>query len=507
MKLRPLLVCVVLLTLARGLTCSAQTAAPPPPPAAKVIITHFDSLERMPAGYEEETLGAFADALHADASLTGHVIVYDGRRGCEGAPLKLAERIRQSLVERRSVARTRVELKDGGELDKPLVLLQAQPAGATPSYLAPLRAGEAQRVKCEDTKRENKVGRYFNFFVCLIVVLLGCYWLHVLNRDGELRFLFRAYVCWWASWLAWLVVWTLKAFEPPLDVRTLNLISFVFTDVNAVLWILVYFNLTRGNRFRVSDSLATFMTIFLPLVIGYGALLLYFGRTSDMAYEIQESIELCVGFVAAMLVGWAFSLRYNTNVVFVVGYAYGFSQPIAFKAFFHEADDETSRKLFVVIFIVLGFLKLVWATVVTRYFLERPASTESLVNKSAPGAGLRSVLPRKWVAPLVVQTGALLLGFTLFLRLGMPSFLSDVMMAIGTLTVFITTVVGVVTWVRNFIKSNAPDSGPGDGDGGDEGKEVKAEGDKAEDDKIGEDKGGAAEGGRDRGGETRGDKV
>jgi len=204
------------------------------------------------------------------------------------------------------------------------------------------------------------------------------------------------------------------------------------------------------------DSLSLSISIILVLAIGYGGLYLYFGDDSARAYEIQESVELCVGFVATMLIGWAFALRYNTNVVFVVGYAYGFAQPFAFKAFFDVAENESTRKLFIVVLIVLAFLKIVWATVVTRYFLQIPETSESLVMKSNSSSS--SGLFQNWTIALAVQTIVLFAVFMFLLFRKMPNFLSEVAKTIGQLVGFFSILVGAVKlWGHLTSKLNLQD--------------------------------------------------
>jgi hypothetical protein len=308
-----------------------------------------------------------------------------------------------------------------------------------------------------------EAGKQLNLLVCALVVAGGFYWLYVLDRrwQHKYRFLYRAYTCWWLAWLVWLIIYTLMMFQVPRDPTTRDVVVLTISDLNGLFFILVYFNLTRGNAFRVKDALFRSITILFVLGIGYGSLYVYFKNDFSRAYEIHESIGLCVGFVTTMLLGWAFALRFNTQVVIVVGYCYGFSQPFAYKVAFHAqaASQATGKEgqLFVVVLLVLAFLKIVLATVVTTYLVQKPEYTGNLVVESRSRSNIGSL--HGWVGPVGIQTLLLLTVFMYFLSRRLPNLVGEVMKTIGQLVGFFAVLMGgIKLWGQIAEKLNRPDA-------------------------------------------------
>lgn len=285
--------------------------------------------------------------------------------------------------------------------------------------------------------------KFFNLIVCFIVVILGFYWLRFFDRKwkDKHRFLYRAYACWWFSWLAWVISWILirgSFFQSEVVQHALSLL---FTDLNATFLILVYFNLTRGNQFRIIDALYLSGIIILAIALVFGLLHLYI-RDFKYAAAIQIDVELCIGFVTTMLLGWAFALRYNTNVVLVVGYVYGFLQPISYRAVFHPEEFPRSPNLFITVIAVLGFMKIVWATVITWFFMQDPKTTESLVRQSS--SSTRSWPFQGRMTAFEIQTLVLIGAFVLFLSLRMQDFTSKVIGGITQLLAVYGILMGAI---------------------------------------------------------------
>jgi hypothetical protein len=294
-------------------------------------------------------------------------------------------------------------------------------------------------------------GSLLNLIICALVVGCGLYWFLSLKHKwrGAYRFIYRGYVYWWTSWAVWLIAWSLITFGMPPGHEWLNnFLSLVASDLNGILIILVYFSLTRGNEFGSSAALRRGGLIVLALAAYYGALYVLFER--DIALQLHERWSLCIGVVSQILLGWAIALRFNAKAALIFGYVYGFAQPAVYEAALHaeavtkevvkeaaqlnalvaqvinapgvqitlNRDDllhqmEAANKLttsFVVVLIVLAFLKLSLATIVTRYFTQTPETTSSLVNESAAVSAGQP--PSDWKKALYAQLVVLLAFFT-----------------------------------------------------------------------------------------------
>lgn len=298
--------------------------------------------------------------------------------------------------------------------------------------------------------------RNLNLIIVFIVVGWGAYFMYILDQkwQNEYRFLYRAFTCWWLSWLAWAATWlVIPLFEShPLAA----IITFLLSDLNAVFLVLVYFYLTRGNEFQIKDALHRASSILLALGLGFWALHSYI-PDPDLAKELQESLELCIGVVATMLLGWAFALRFNSTVVLMIGYIYGLLQPIAYMALFHEDKFARSPDPFITAIMVLAFLKIAWATVVTWYFMQEPESTENLVKQSKRRSHFQLFQSRTGV--LELQTVVLIGAYVLFLSIRMQAFLDTVTGLITKLVVIFGILVSLKNlWSRFTSKPNGQDS-------------------------------------------------
>ena len=305
--------------------------------------------------------------------------------------------------------------------------------------------------------------KFLNLIICFIVVGSGACLLYVLDQKwkGKYRFLYRAFTCWWLSWVAWIAAWVLIKLSLFEKKALQEVLSLILSDLNAIFLFLVYFNLTRGNQFRIKDALYRSSIIILALAISFWALRFYI-PSPEIANDLQQSLELCMGVIATMLLGWAFALRYNTIAVLGVGFVYGFLQPIAYMAIFHEDKFHLFPELFITAIITLAFMKIALATVVTWYFMQVPESTESLVkqSKSHPHSGLFQGKTKI----LELQTLILVGAFIFFLSLRMQDFVDKAAKLITQVLAVYGVLLGVVKlWSqytsKQAIREDAPKIG------------------------------------------------
>ena len=311
-----------------------------------------------------------------------------------------------------------------------------------------------------------EAGKYFNLIICCMVVVSGLYWLIFLDQKwtGKYRFLYRAFACWWLAWVAWVPAWILSAFNVIESEHPRDIIILIFTDLNMVFLVLVYFNLTRGNQFRIIDALHRSISIIIALAVSFGVLYPYFGKF-DTAMKLQLQWELCLGMVATMLLGWAFALRFNTNVVLAVGYVYGFCQPFAYKSVFEVSKNDSAQTAVAIALndsaqtataaaaaaaadatagialVVLSFVKIILATVVTYFFLQEPKTTKNLVSESGPLYQFR--LFQNWSRELIAQTIILVTGFVVLLLVLMRNEISHVIERLSQVVAFYMVLIGI----------------------------------------------------------------
>jgi hypothetical protein len=164
----------------------------------------------------------------------------------------------------------------------------------------------------------------------------------------------------------------------------LKIVTLIFDNLNSVLMILVYFVITRGNRFDESKVQTAFLQVSGSLLLG--CLILYlFARviSLDFAYEVHRTWSLCLGVFAPVLIGWACYLRYNTRLILVVGFAYGFMQPLIYTTELAPVQSiigPQSIGLYKPIFaMTLGGLKVLWAILFTQVLAHGATSGEPLV--------------------------------------------------------------------------------------------------------------------------------
>lgn len=231
-------------------------------------------------------------------------------------------------------------------------------------------------------------GTVTNLVLSASVVIYGfLVWLRDKTLGTRHPYRILAYRCWWASWLCWVFAWgmlfaaALKGGQVPLS---LKIVTLVFDNLNSVFLILVYFVVTRGDDFDATMIKAAFLQISGSLALGCSLLYLLAPVVgSDFAYEVHRTWSLCVGVFAPMLVGWACNLRYNTLLVLVIGFAYGFIQPLVYATQLETAQSAAVQGFMQsykpVVAMTLGGLKVLWAIAFMQVLAHGSVSGESLV--------------------------------------------------------------------------------------------------------------------------------
>lgn len=305
---------------------------------------------------------------------------------------------------------------------------------------------------------------FSNFIVCSIVGLSGLYWLKKFSQKYEKRnhYIFRSYVCWWLSWVIWGITWALIAFtdwEHTSRVRLLLALS----DLNAIFLITVYFTLTRGNTYKATEAMMDFGFLLLAVAAGYGTFWLFLPQRFD---HLQIGWGLCLSAISDILVGQAFSFRYRTRAVLIVGFVYAFSQPVAFDAILHNAaidkDPQSSIAILAAFMFVLAIFKVLWATVVTMYFTQAPAVKENIVIDHSKSTLLPPFKKLPW--PVFVQTLVLVAAIIILLIVTIDSELPEaakseighIFAALSTLVGLIAALVKFFDWLRKHVEGGRP---------------------------------------------------
>lgn len=257
-----------------------------------------------------------------------------------------------------------------------------------------------------------------NLLIAGTVVLFGIHWLRSSQYPHKLAFRWRAYRCWWASWVSWVVAWGLILWRaaaqdtngsqqvvPGFDVSIL-----ILDNLNTFFLILMYFVVTRGNEFDRRALLKSAIQLTLPFAIGLTVM--YSTFSFPIAYEIHRAYALAASVFVPILVGWAFNLRFGTRVVLIVGFVYGFVQPVVYKAVLPVTQVNPSTPAIdpveQAITMVVALLKVFWAIVCTRV----------LSGAYSDGLPITQLQPpkefhfwKKWPAPVALHAGILTGGY------------------------------------------------------------------------------------------------
>jgi hypothetical protein len=192
-------------------------------------------------------------------------------------------------------------------------------------------------------------GTAINLVISLLVTIYGAIaWLplwkpgHGVLRTQPSRQC--TYVCWWASWLCWTLLWFWTGIRqwmtrgnPALfdTASTASILikipDLVLDNLNCIFLVLVFMIITRGDGFRRRKILLAFIQVGGSLTAAFSILYaLAPWLQLSFSYGIHNAWSLCMSAATPILVGWAVYLRFNSASVLAIGFVYGFIQPIAY---------------------------------------------------------------------------------------------------------------------------------------------------------------------------------
>ncbi len=227
-----------------------------------------------------------------------------------------------------------------------------------------------------------------NLLLSLSVVAYGLFaWARESSPLGQTPFKRRAYLCWWTSWLAWVIAWTLILTMTHADLNgymPLKIITMIFDNLNSICLIILFFVLTRGDDFGRRDILFAFAGITCPIAAAVVVLYIVVGGISpDIGYQMHFTWSLCLDIITPMLVGWGVYLRFDTLVPLGVGFTYGLLQPFVDTAELGlPATVGLMNPYNSIITMLTGGLKVVWALVFMHVLAYGADSGRNLVKPS-----------------------------------------------------------------------------------------------------------------------------
>jgi hypothetical protein len=246
-----------------------------------------------------------------------------------------------------------------------------------------------------------------NLLICLLVTVYGAFAWLPFRRTGQAGlspepFRHCAYVCWWASWACWSLLWAWTGYRQSIDPHTLDaeqkilykIPDLALDNLNAIFLVLVFFAIIRGDKFRVEKILPLFLLISTSMAAGYAVLyILSHWLTLEFTYGIHNAWSLCMSAAAPILVGWAVYLRFNSVWVLAIGLVYAFIQPVAY-AFdlpnpasgTEDIAAQTLRQLVSdyqpVVDMTLGLLKILWAILFMKTLAHAESEGDCLVAET-----------------------------------------------------------------------------------------------------------------------------
>jgi hypothetical protein len=285
----------------------------------------------------------------------------------------------------------------------------------------------------------------------------------------------RAYLCWLASWLAWVFAWaTILAGSSRPGSLYFGIPVLAFDNLNSIFLILVFLTITRGDGFGAAKIGMAFACIAGSL--GTCTCLLYvLSRWLGLsfAYEVHRTWSLCLGVISPILVGWAFNLRFNTLSALAVGFVYGFIQPVVYTAEVHSAGAIANvvENLRPVTAMTLAGLKVTWAIVFMQILALGVSSGKSLVqdrpvrefdllkgNKERLGharvlvsldkdkpTGESDLFKKKWNKKLLGQALMLVILYTILL-ICMFLYYSRSLERFGWAVGIVASIIGLLQW-------------------------------------------------------------
>jgi len=293
-------------------------------------------------------------------------------------------------------------------------------------------------------------GTYANLIISSCVVAFGLFWLLKKPLDDSQKLRIRSFQFWWASWLMWVIAWSLLTYKSSLTQNEVpNWVEIgvlIFDNFNTVFLVLMYFVLTRGNSYSTRRGYFDLLRLTFSLGIFYCLLYLVFGEYIDFAKSIHHTWSLSLGVITPILIGWAFKLRFNTRLVLYLGVLYGFMQPLLFTVQLKlDLDGELTeylKRIKPVIDLLVALLKVFWAILCVKVLYSGFSHSKSLISSSHN----KSFLFRKNWNPHLKIYSLLLLGVFIVLILYLVfRYATEYTKVIGDFAASISIVTGAIT--------------------------------------------------------------
>ena len=245
-------------------------------------------------------------------------------------------------------------------------------------------------------------GALTNFLISLSVVLYGLAWVYRKPSAQPAEFIYRTYFYWWASWVAWVFAWLLlllksklgmaaieKVFPYPTEMQV-DTVILLLDNLNTICLVLVFLALVRGVEYTARRGRIDFFRLSSSLAAAYNVLYIFMGLMTQeilVAYKVHKAWSESIGVVTPIIVGWAVYLRFNTRSLLLIGFLYGFIQPVVYATQL-TSDLGPLREMFArwqpLIAMILGAMKVAWAIVFTRILSSRPWPQASLILPAPP---------------------------------------------------------------------------------------------------------------------------
>lgn len=296
-----------------------------------------------------------------------------------------------------------------------------------------------------------------NFYVCVFWTFANIYWLvHALPNkvSGDDRFVYRAYVLWWGSWVIWTMLWLLIAFKKQEDIAkafasmpfSFEITTLGLSDLHAIVYILVYLFLVRGRELRVGHASVIGIVIALSFISVFALSYVGFGDGDiKFAVELHEKWSLAVGVLVPVLLGWGCRLRFRSRVPLVAGFIYSAVQPAAYAVVFPDhPPDHPSMGVEVasaVVIFTLALLKTAFSFTMLSYLTRVPPSNVAVVIENPATAF-------KWTAEGV---GVIALGLVSVILVGVSIIWIVPTEALPKMTMTWAAIVGIFTIISGSI--------------------------------------------------------
>lgn len=175
---------------------------------------------------------------------------------------------------------------------------------------------------------EDTIG--LNAVVSIVVTFSALLALWFVRKQEDFPgFVVRAGFLWLLSWVVWVVTWLTIGSRPLQAWPHVVSIELLCSDLNSVIFLLLYFMVTRAES--RADSAWRAVWIAVPIAIGY--VILYYVFDLSLARSLHQRWSLVLAAATPVLVGWAIASRYRAYLPLVVGFAYGFLQPQPLRSF------------------------------------------------------------------------------------------------------------------------------------------------------------------------------